>query len=60
MSQLLIGHTDLNDKRKVSQVTLSKEKYQNAEYDDKTVECLMKYFEVLYVTSNMTVKNTHR
>lgn len=28
------------------QVTLDKKKYNNPEYDDNTVECLMKYLEL--------------
>jgi hypothetical protein len=40
------GYTDLDEKTEHVQVTLSKQKYQNSEYDDNTVECLMKYLEL--------------
>jgi hypothetical protein len=28
------------------QVTFNKQKYKNSEYDDNTIECLMKYLEL--------------
>ncbi|MGH9911774.1 MAG: hypothetical protein ACRD4W_04970 [Nitrososphaeraceae archaeon] len=36
----------MDEKTEHCQVTVSKEKYKNAEYDDNTVECLMKYLEL--------------
>jgi hypothetical protein len=36
----------LDEKTEYTQVTPGKEKYKNAEYDDNTVEWLMKYLEV--------------
>jgi hypothetical protein len=36
----------LDEKTEHFQVTVSKEKYKNSEYDDNTVECLMKYLEL--------------
>lgn len=38
-------NTDLDDRPNHVQVVWGKEKYKNAEYDDNTVECLMKYLE---------------
>lgn len=42
----VLSNTDLDEKTEHVQVTLSKEKYKNSEYDDNTVECLMKYLEL--------------
>lgn len=39
-------NTDLDDRPNHVQVVWGKEKYKNAEYDDNTVECLMKYLEL--------------
>ena len=39
-------NTDLEDRAEHIQVVCSKEKYKNAEYDDNTVECLIKYLEL--------------
>ena len=39
-------NTDLDDRPNHVQVVWDKEKYKNAEYDDNTVECLMKYLEL--------------
>ena len=36
----------MDEKPEHIQVTLSKKKYKNSEYDDNTVECLMKYLEI--------------
>jgi hypothetical protein len=36
----------LDEKPEHVQVTVNKEKYKNSEYDDNTVECLMKYLEL--------------
>ena len=36
----------MDEKTEHIQVTLSKEKYKNSQYDDNTVECLMKYLEL--------------
>jgi hypothetical protein len=36
----------LDEKPEHVQVTVNKEKYKNPEYDDNTVECLMKYLEL--------------
>jgi hypothetical protein len=36
----------LDEKTEYTQITPGKEKYKNAEYDDNTVECLMKYLEL--------------
>jgi hypothetical protein len=36
----------LDDKSEHIQFVWGKEKYKNAEYDDNTVECLMKYLEL--------------
>jgi hypothetical protein len=42
----VLSNTNLDEKNEHVQVTLSKEKYKNSEYDDNTVECLMKYLEL--------------
>ena len=42
----VLSNTNLDEKTEHVQVTLSKEKYKNSEYDDNTVECLMKYLEL--------------
>ena len=39
-------NTGLDKKAENFQVVHSKEKYKNAEYDDSTVECLIKYLEL--------------
>ena len=36
----VLSNTNLDEKTEHVQVTLSKEKYKNSEYDDNTVECL--------------------
>jgi hypothetical protein len=43
---LVLSNTDLDEKTEHIQTTLGKKKYKNAEYDDNTVEWLMKYLEV--------------
>lgn len=42
----VLSNTNLDEKTEHVQVTLSKQKYKNSEYDDNTVECLMKYLEL--------------
>jgi hypothetical protein len=39
-------NTDLDDRPEHVQVVWGKEKNKNAEYDDNTVECLIKYLEL--------------
>jgi hypothetical protein len=42
------------------QVTLVKKKYRNVEYDDKTIDNLMKYFEAeSYEQLESYLKNSH-
>lgn len=43
---MVLSNTDLDEKTEHTQITLGKEKYKNAEYDDKTVEHLMQYLQV--------------
>jgi hypothetical protein len=43
LARYVLSNTSLDDKTKQIQVTRGKEKYKNAEYDDNTVEYLMKY-----------------
>jgi hypothetical protein len=43
---VVLSNTEVDDKTEHNQVTSGKEKYKNAEYDDNTVECLMKYLEL--------------
>jgi hypothetical protein len=42
---MVLSNTDLDENEHI-QTTLGKKKYKNAEYDDNTVEWLMKYLEV--------------
>jgi hypothetical protein len=50
----------LDNKIEHIQVTLGKEKYGNLEYDDKTVDNLMKYFEAeSYEQLEGFLKNCH-
>lgn len=42
----VLSNTNLDEKPEHVQVTVNKEKYKNPEYDDNTVECLMKYLEL--------------
>jgi hypothetical protein len=42
----VLSNTDLDEKTEHIQVTLNKQKYKNSEYDDNTIECLMKYLEL--------------
>lgn len=42
---MVLGNTSLDRNTKRIQVTLGKSKYRNAEYDDNTVDNLMRYFE---------------
>ena len=46
LSLSVLSNTDLDEKTEHIQATLDKKKYKNAEYDDNTVEWLMKYFEL--------------
>jgi hypothetical protein len=41
-----LRNTGLDDKSEYIQVVWGKEKYKNSEYDDNTVECLIKYLEL--------------
>ena len=43
LSRYVLSNTGLDDKTNQIQVTLGKEKYKNAEYDDNMIEYLMKY-----------------
>jgi hypothetical protein len=50
----------LDEKTEHIQDTLGKKKYKNAEYDDNTVECLMKYLELeSYEQLEDFLKNSH-
>jgi hypothetical protein len=50
----------LDEKTGHTQITLGKDKYKNAEYDDNTVECLMKYLELdSYELLEDFLKNNH-
>jgi hypothetical protein len=50
----------LDEKTEHIQATLGKKKYKNAEYDDNTVECLMKYLELeSYEQLEDFLKNSH-
>jgi hypothetical protein len=44
--EIVLSNTSLDEKTEYTQITPGKEKYKNAEYDDNTVECLMKYLEL--------------
>jgi hypothetical protein len=43
---VVLSNIDLDEKTEHIQVTFGKEKYKNAEYDDKTVEHLMQYLQL--------------
>ena len=43
LSRYVLSNTGLDDKTNQIQVTLGKEKYKNAEYDDNMIEYLMKH-----------------
>jgi hypothetical protein len=50
----------VDEKPEHIQVTLSRKKYNNSEYDDNTVECLMKYLELeSYDQLEDFLKNCH-
>jgi hypothetical protein len=50
----------LGNKTEHIQVNLGKKKYGNVEYDDKTIENLMKYFEAeSYEQLERFLKNSH-
>jgi hypothetical protein len=56
----VLSNTEVDEKTEHIQVTLDKEKYKNAEYDDNTVECLMKYLELdSYEQLEDFLKNSH-
>ena len=42
----VLSNTDLDENTEHIQITLNKKKYKNSEYDDNTVECLIKYLEL--------------
>lgn len=42
----VLSNTNVDEKTEHNQVTISRKKYNNSEYDDNTVECLMKYLEL--------------
>ena len=42
----VLSNTGLDEKTEYIQVTFSKQKYKDSEYDDNTVECLMEYLEL--------------
>jgi hypothetical protein len=46
IAKWVLSNTNLDEKPEHVQVTVNKEKYKNSEYDDNTVECLMKYLEL--------------
>ncbi len=57
---MVLSNTDLDEKTEHIQATLGKKKYKNAEYDDNTVECLMKYLELeSYEQLEDFLKNSH-
>ena len=43
LPKCVLSNTDVDEKTNQIQVTRGKEKYKNAEYDDKIIEYLMKY-----------------
>ncbi|MGH9979857.1 MAG: hypothetical protein ACRD8Z_29050 [Nitrososphaeraceae archaeon] len=50
----------MDNKTEHVQVTLVKKKYGNVEYDDKTIDNLMKYFEAeSYEQLKSFLKNSH-
>ena len=56
----VLSNTDLDNKPERVQVKLVKKKYGNVEYDDKTIENLMKYFEAeSYEQLEIFLKNCH-
>ncbi len=46
LPESVLSNTDLDEKTDQIQVTVNRRKYKNAEYDDSTVECLIKYLEL--------------
>jgi hypothetical protein len=46
LPEWVLSNTDLDEKTEHIQVTINKQKYKNSEYDDNTIECLMKYLEL--------------
>jgi hypothetical protein len=46
LPEWVLSNTDLDEKTEHIQVMLNKQKYKNSEYDDNTIECLMKYLEL--------------
>ena len=60
MDMPVLSNTDLDNKTEHVQVTLVKKKYGNIEYDDKTIDNLMKYFEAeSYEQLEIFLKNSH-
>ena len=56
----VLSNTDLDNKPEHVQVKLVKKKYGNVEYDDKTIDNLMKYFEAeSYEQLEIFLKNCH-
>ena len=43
LPKCVLSNTDVDEKTDQIQVTMGKEKYKNAEYDDNIIEYLMKY-----------------
>jgi hypothetical protein len=41
--EFVLSNTDLDEKTDQIQITVSKRKYKNVEYDDSIIEYLMKY-----------------
>lgn len=57
---MVLSNTGLDRNTKRIQVTLDKSKYRNAEYDDNTVDNLMRYFEAEgYEELERFLKNSH-
>jgi hypothetical protein len=56
----VLSNTHLDNNTKRIQVALGKNRYQNAEYDDRTVDNLMRYFEAeTYEELERFLKNSH-
>jgi hypothetical protein len=46
LSRYVLSNTGWDEKTEQIQVIVNKRKYKNSEYEDVTVECLMKYLEL--------------
>ena len=46
LQKSVLRNTNVDEKTEHIQFSLSRKKYNNSEYDDNTVECLMKYLEL--------------